>query len=42
MDWDDRIMPYNMAIRLITLVMVGIEDDDVFLYFKGCVRNEND
>jgi len=37
----DGMIPYNMAIRLITSAVVGTEDDDVLLYFKGYVKNEN-
>jgi len=41
MNWDDRMVPYNMAIRLITSAVVSTENDDVLLYFKGYVKNEN-
>jgi len=43
LQWEDRMIPYSMVERLITMAVIGIEGDDnnkIVVYVKGFKKRE--
>ena len=42
LQWEDRMIPYSMVKRLITMVVIGIEENDnkALIYVKGFKKHE--